>query len=157
MIRKIRTYLACAVLATAAGPTFAGSLDGDGIVTVKSAYPVAETIERIQKDVISKGITWFGIVDQANLGNAAGNEVLSSTLLMFGNPALGTSFVTASQTAGLDWPVRVLVYENAKGEVFAAYTDFAWIADRHGITTRDAEFAMATSVIQSVTASVLGD
>jgi uncharacterized protein (DUF302 family) len=87
----------------------------DGVVTVKSAYSVAETVKRIKRDVARKGIMFF---------------------------------------AGLDWPVRVLVFQEAGGGVYAAYTDFDWIAKRHGITNRDKEFAMASEVIESVTASV---
>ena len=56
--------------------------------------------------------------------------------------------------AGLDWPVRVLVYQAEDGAVYAAYTDFDWIAKRHGITNRDKEFKMATEVIESVTSTV---
>lgn len=138
-------------------PAPAGDLHpSDGVVTVASAYPLAETIARIRADVEAKGITWFAEIDQAGLGRAAGNDVLPSTLVLFGNPALGTTFVTANQKAGLDWPVRVLVYQTADGEVFAAYTDFGWIAKRHNITSRDAEFAMASKVIESVTSVVSG-
>ena len=126
----------------------------DGVVTVKSAYSVAQTVARIKKDVTKKGLMFFGVIDQAKLGNAAGNHVLPSRLVMFGNPALGTTFITANQKAGLDWPVRVLVYQAEDGSVYASYTDFDWIAKRHGITNRDKEFKMATEVIQSVTGSV---
>src|SRR5262249_37913397 len=126
----------------------------DGVVTVKSAYSVAETVKRIKRDVAKKGIMFFGVIDQAKLGNAAGNHVLPSRLVMFGNPALGTTFITANPKSGLDWPVRVLVFQEADGSVYAAYTDFDWIAKRHGITNRDKEFAMATEVIESVTGSV---
>jgi len=126
----------------------------DGIVTVASAYSVEETVSLIKQDIAAKGIMFFGVIDQAALGNAAGNHVLPSRLVMFGNPALGTTFITANQKAGLDWPVRVLVYEDADGKVHASYTDFDWIARRHGIENRDKEFRMATEVIESVTASV---
>jgi len=126
----------------------------EGVVTVKSGYSVAETVSRIRKDVAGKGIMFFGVIDQAGLGNAAGNQVLPSRLVMFGNPALGTTFITANPRAGLDWPVRVLVYQTGDGEVFASYTDFDWIARRHGITNRGKEFKMATEVIESVTSAV---
>ncbi|TJW57649.1 MAG: DUF302 domain-containing protein, partial [Mesorhizobium sp.] len=68
-------------------------------------------------------------------------------------PALGTTFITANPKAGLDWPVRVVVYQTADGSVYAAYTDFDYIARRHGIQSRTREFKMATEVIQSVTSS----
>jgi hypothetical protein len=50
--------------------------------------------------------------------------------------------------------VRLLVYENEKGEVWTAYTEFGWIARRHGIENRKDQFNMASSVITSITSSV---
>ena len=73
---------------------------------------------------------------------------------MFGNPPLGTLFLTSNPAAALDWPVRLLVLEDEQGQVWALYTDFNWIAHRHGIKDRDAAFNMATNVISSITASV---
>jgi uncharacterized protein (DUF302 family) len=126
----------------------------DGVITVQSDYSVAETVSRIKKDVANKGITFFGVIDQAKLGNAAGNIVRPSRLIMFGNPALGTTFITANPNSALDWPVRVVVYQAPDGSVYAAYTDFDYIAKRHGIENRTKEFKMATDVIQSVTSSI---
>ena len=83
----------------------------------------------------------------------AGIKLSPSTLLVFGNPPLGTLFITANASAGLDWPVRLLVYE-VDGKVWVAYTDFEWIARRHRITNREVEFKMASGVIASITGSV---
>ena len=133
-------------------PAAAGSRDG--VVVVDSRYSVEETVMRIKADVKDKGIMLFADIDQARLGNEAGNKVLPSRLVLFGNPALGTTFITARQTSGLDWPVRVLVFQKKDGSVHVAYSDFDWIARRHGIKNRKKEFAMATMVIRSVTDSV---
>ena len=126
----------------------------DGIIKVRSAYPMAETIAKLKADIAAKGIKFFDEIDQAKLAGDAGIKLRPSTLLVFGNPPLGTQFITAKPDAGLDWPVRLLVFENEHGEVWLAYTDFAWIARRHGISTRDDQFKMATSVIASITSSV---
>ncbi|THK38968.1 DUF302 domain-containing protein [Ensifer sp. MPMI2T] len=152
-IARLSAVLIAATTALAQVST-AEAADGDGIVTVKSRYSVSETVNRIKRSVEEKGITLFGVIDQAKLGNAAGNEVRPSRLVMFGNPALGTTFITANPLAGLDWPVRVLVYQAKDGSVYAAYTDFDWIAKRHRISSRDREFAMASQVIETVTAIV---
>ena len=126
----------------------------DGIVKFKSAYPMPETINRIKKDIADKGIKFFDEIDQAKLAADAGVTLLPSTLLVFGNPPLGTLFLTSDPDAGLDWPVRLLVYQDDKGQVWVAFTDFAWIARRHGITNRDKEFKMASEVIASITSTV---
>ena len=128
--------------------------EADGIIQVRSRYSMDETIRRLQDDIAGKGITFFSAIDQAKLGGGAGVPVHPSTLLVFGNPALGVQFLTANLLAGLDWPVRLLVYQDPTGAVWTAYTDFAWIAERHQITDRVAAFTKASEVIASITASV---
>jgi uncharacterized protein (DUF302 family) len=144
-----------ALLAThATSETAAPKPEGSGIVEVRSAYPFDETVARLRKDIADKGIMFFGAVDQSRLAADAGIALRPSTLLMFGNPPLGTTFITAQASAGLDWPVRLLVSQDEAGTVWARYTDFDWIARRHRITSRAAEFKMAASVIASITSSV---
>jgi uncharacterized protein (DUF302 family) len=126
-----------------------------GIVKVKSDYSVPETIARIKKDVADKGIRFFQEIDQQKLAADAGIKLRPSTLIVFGNPPLGTLFVNANPLAGLDWPVRVLVLQDENGDVWAAYTDFGWIARRHDINGADLEaFNKASGVIASITSSV---
>jgi uncharacterized protein (DUF302 family) len=131
-----------------------GQVLESGIVKVKSAYPVAETIDRIKQDVAQKGIMFFFAVDQAKLAGEAGIPLRPSTLLVFGNPALGSQFMTSNPLSGLDWPVRLLVLEDENGDVWVVYNDFGFIARRHGITDRNAAFGKASEVIASITSSV---
>lgn len=146
---------ACGLAASLATISPAGSAAADnGVVRVKSAFGVEETITRLKADIAAKGIMFFTTVDQAQLAADAGISVRPSTLLIFGNPPLGTQFITANPNAGLDWPVRLLVHQDARGAVWAVYTDFKWIADRHGITDREPQFKMASEVIASITSSV---
>jgi uncharacterized protein (DUF302 family) len=126
----------------------------DGIVRVKSSYNFQETIARLKKDIAAKGIRFFNEIDQTELAAGAGIKLNPSTLLVFGNPPLGTQFMTANPNAGLDWPVRLLVIQDSAGAVWTVYTDFAWIAARHGIVNRTEQFKMASMVIASITSSV---
>lgn len=126
----------------------------NGVVRVRSAYPLAETVNRLKKDVADKGIMFFSEIDQSELAAKAGIKLLPSTLLVFGNPPLGIQFLTSNADSGLDWPVRLLVHQDANGDVWAVYTDFDWIARRHHIKDRSDAFKMASMVIQSITSSV---
>ena len=155
MINTTRNLIAGALLAFASlGPAFAQSVGPDGIVRVRSAYPMDETIARIRADIASKGILFFQAVDQSQLAAKAGITLRPSTLLEFGNPPLGAQFLTANPNAGLDWPVRLLVMQDEAGAVWAAWTDFAWISKRHGITDRKMQFDTATGVVESITSTV---
>ena len=151
----IRTFAAAFVaIGAAAAAARSTAPEGDGVVSVKSAYPFDETIRRLEADIADKKIMFFDSIDQAKLASGAGIELRPSTLLVFGNPPLGIQFLTAKPAAGLDWPVRLLVTEDAQGQVWAMYTDFTWIARRHGIENRDAAFKMASEVIASIGSSV---
>ncbi|HLB14160.1 MAG TPA: DUF302 domain-containing protein [Burkholderiales bacterium] len=158
MDTRIAQILAAALLAVglvASLPAAAQSLGGDGIVRVKSAYPLDETVTRLKQDIAAKGIRFFQEVDQHKLAAEAGIKVLPSTLLVFGNPPLGTQFLNAKPEAGIDWPVRLLVQQDEKGDVWAIYNDFLWIARRHGIEEADQQpFKTASGVIASITSSV---
>ena len=126
----------------------------DGIVRVKSAVPMAEAITRIKADIAAKGIKFFLEIDQSKLAADAGIKLRPSTLLVFGNPPLGTQFITSSPNAGLDWPVRLLLTQDDNGDVWALWTDFGWIAKRHNIRDRSAQFEMATRVVGSITSTI---
>jgi uncharacterized protein (DUF302 family) len=143
--------LTCAITLSLSGTATAAD---DGIVRIKSAYSMPETIKRLKMDVADKGIMFFDEIDQSKLAADAGVTLRPSTLLVFGNPPLGTLFLNSDPDAGLDWPVRLLVYQDATGDVWVVYTDFAWIAHRHGITERDEAFKKASDVIASITSTV---
>jgi uncharacterized protein (DUF302 family) len=128
--------------------------DSDGVVKVESVYGFGETITRLEADIAKKGIKFFLAVDQSQFGADAGIKLKPSTLLIFGNPPLGIQFLTSNPDSGLDWPVRLLVRQDDDGHVWAVYTDFSWVAKRHGITDRKDQFKMASDVIASITSSV---
>ena len=101
------------ILATGFAKAQSGSAPtADGLVKVRSAYTVEETIARIKKDIADKGIQFFQAVDQAKLAADAGIALRPSTLLTFGNPPLGAQFLTSNPYAGLDCPVSLLVLQD---------------------------------------------
>ena len=59
-------------------------------------------------------------------------------MIMFGNPKLGTPAIQASQSVGLDLPLRVIVFEDKGGKVYLAYHEPSQLAKNHGVPA-DAE------------------
>jgi uncharacterized protein (DUF302 family) len=155
MSQVLRLFAAALVVLTfALSSTFFAQAGSTGVVRVKSAYPLEETVTRIKADIAAKGIMLFDDIDQAKLAADAGIALAPSRLLLFGNPPLGTQFLTSNPVSGLDWPVRLLVHQDAKGRVWVAYNDFGYIARRHGIKNRGKQFKMASEVVASITSTV---
>jgi uncharacterized protein (DUF302 family) len=121
-----------------------------GIIRLRSANGFDETVARLKSDVAAKGIRFFDQIDQAALGAGADLKIRRSTLVLFGNPPLGVQFLQSNPYSGLDWPVRMLVTEDADGTIWVAWTDFGFIANRYAIADRSAQFKMASEVAQSI-------
>lgn len=134
--------------AMAATPT--ASAPAQGVVKQRSDYGFDETVARLKADIAAKGIRFFDEIDHSRLGAGANLPIGRSTLLLFGNPPLGVQFLQSNPLAGLDWPVRMLVTQDADGSVWVSWTDFRFVAERYQLTDRDAQIAMASDVAASI-------
>lgn len=124
-------------------------------ITKTSPYPVAETLDRLEAAVTNAGATVFARVDHAQGAQDAAMELRPTSVLIFGNPKLGTPAVQDSQTAGLDLPLRVLAYRDAEGTVHVVYHDPSQLAEDHGLPV-DAEYlTMMTGALDKLTAQAI--
>jgi uncharacterized protein (DUF302 family) len=104
-----------------------------GLVTVRCARPVRETTDRLAEVVAAAGLTVFARIDHGGNAVQVGMELRPTELLIFGNPRGGTPLMQDQQTAGIDLPVKALVWEDAAGTVWLTYNDAEWLARRHGL------------------------
>jgi uncharacterized protein (DUF302 family) len=116
----------------------------DGLVTLKSAHDFPTTLSRLTAAIVAKGATIFAIIDHADGAELAGLELRPTTLVIFGNPAAGTPLMQENQRAGIDLPLKALIWQDESG-VFLTYNDPAWIADRHNLN-RDITAALAAAL-----------
>ena len=154
----VRTLKLCsavmfAVALTAASPAVTRAGD-DGVVRVKSAYPIGETIARLKKDIAGQGHQVLQRDRPVEARRGRRNQAAAVGAADLRQSAARNAIHHRQANAGLDWPVRLLVFEDEKGAVWTAYTDFDWIARRHGIESRKDQFKMASTVINSITSSV---
>ena len=121
--------------------------DSNGIIKIKSAYSVTETIDKLEAVLNKKGMTIFKRVDHAAGAEKAGLKLRPTELLIFGNPKVGTPLMLCSQTAALDLPQKALVYKDESGQVWLAYNDPAYMAKRHNIQGCDAAVQKVTNAL----------
>ena len=133
-MRKILFLVAALFLV----PTLSHANDENGMITKKSPHSVQETVKRL-KDAIGdlKPVSVMAEVDHQKNAKRVDMELRPTYLVLFGNPQLGTQLFTSNQSAGIDLPMKALVWEDADGQVWIGYNDPAWIAERHDIDDRD--------------------
>ena len=103
----------------------------NGLITLRSAHDFLVTLERLSESLQAKAITVFARIDHAAGAAGVGLSLRPTTLLIFGNPAAGTPLMQDVQTAGIDLPLKMLLWQDADGAVMLSYNDPSWIAARH--------------------------
>ncbi|MGF1474081.1 MAG: DUF302 domain-containing protein [Geminicoccaceae bacterium] len=126
----MKVFLAAVIAICASVPVLANEL-----VRVESAHDVSQTVDRLEEAVTKAGATVFARVDHAKGAENVGMELTPATLLIFGNPNLGTPAMQEEISMGVDLPMRVLTYQDDDGKIWLAYHDPANVAATHGVPT----------------------
>ena len=143
-----RLVLAIALFLPAATATHAGD---DNLVVKPSIRSVTDTLDNLTATLTRKGINVMARIDHAAGAKKVGMALPPTQLLIFGNPKLGTPLMMSRRTMGLDLPMKVLAWQDAKGKVWIAYTKPSVLKQRNSITDRDKLFAKMTKVLDKLT------
>ena len=126
----------------------------DGLVALKSPHGAKETMDRLEAIVKERGLNVFIRVDHAAGAARVGKTLRPTELLVFGNPQGGTPLMECAQSAGIDLPLKALVWQDEASQVWLGYNDPAFLAQRHGAancpaveTLRKALAALAEAAI----------
>jgi uncharacterized protein (DUF302 family) len=104
----------------------------DGLVTLKSPRSAKDTMNRLEEVVKQRGLNVFARIDHAAGAAKVGKALRPTEVLIFGNPQGGTPLMEGAQSAGIDLPLKALVWEDSSSQVWLAYNDAGYIAQRHG-------------------------
>lgn len=115
-----------------------------------SAHDVSTTADKLVAAVEAAGVKVFARVDHAAGARSIGAELAPMTLVMFGNPKLGTPILQAAPQAGLDLPIRVLVWDE-DGATKIGYVDPQDLKARYSIKTADKSFQMMAGALSKLT------
>jgi uncharacterized protein (DUF302 family) len=120
----------------------------EGLITVSSSHGPEVTMNRFEAEVRARGMTVFANIDHGAAATAAGLSLRSTDLLIFGNARGGTPLMQSVQSAGIDLPLKALVWQDASGTTWLSYNDPSWLAQRHDLdeTTKGTIKAMSESL-----------
>lgn len=120
-------------------------------ITKKSAHDVAATVARLEAAITKRGASIVAKVDHAAAAKANGMQLAPTVLVIFGNPKLGTPLMQSAPTAGMDLPMRVLVWQDTAGTAQVGYWPPAALAQAHGIKDREQVIQTMTGALDAIT------
>ena len=104
-----------------------------GIRRITSQHSVTATLERLEALLKERGVMIFARIDFGGDAARAGLTMRPEQMLIFGNPKAGTPLMQSVPAAGIDLPLKALVWEDAEGRTQIAYNDPQYIVRRHGL------------------------
>jgi uncharacterized protein (DUF302 family) len=119
----------------------------EGVVTKPSPRSVPDTVAQLTAMLEAKGVKLFAVIDHSGEAQAAGLDLRDTKLVIFGNPRAGTPVMVAAPLAGLDLPLKVLVWADAN-QTNVSYTAPATLAARYALSD---ELAAALAIIAPLT------
>ena len=119
----------------------------NGLVTVKSAHSVDETVAKIRAVLTAKQIQEFALIDHSGEAEKVGLTMPKTQVVIFGNPKGGTPLMLAAPTVAIDLPLKLLVREDAAGEVWVSYWSAQELLTRHRLPE---SFAGNLAVIEMI-------
>ena len=136
-MRNALLFLLCLAL-----PAFAA----DGLLAVESKRGAKETMDRLESVVKERGLNVFARIDHAAGAAKIGKTLRPTEVLIFGNPQGGTPLMECAQSAGIDLPLKALVWQDEAGRVWIGYNDPAYLAARHGAASCPAANGLAKAL-----------
>lgn len=104
-----------------------------GLVTIDSASDFATTLDNLYAAIDTSPASVVLTLDHAANASSAGLELPPTTLVVFGNPAIGTPLMQSKATIGIDLPLEMLVWEDDAG-VHVTYTTMRFLGGRHSLS-----------------------
>ncbi|MGH7226611.1 MAG: DUF302 domain-containing protein, partial [Gemmataceae bacterium] len=93
----------------------------NGLVSVQSRGSARETLDRLLAALAARKLTVFARIDHADGAASVGLTLRPTEVVIFGSPQGGTALMQDRQTAGIDLPLKLLVWESADGKVWLSY------------------------------------
>jgi uncharacterized protein (DUF302 family) len=128
-----------------------------GLTTIASSFGPAQTIDRLESAIREKGLTIFARIDHAAGAAEVGSTLRPTTLIIFGNARGGTPLMQSAQTAGIDLPLKLLVWEDAAGKTWVSYEEPSWVAQRHRATGVDEVVARLSAALKAISSKATSD
>lgn len=123
--------------------------DGNNVIIVEGpttaglAYSISEnnfsaTYNTLRSSIQgNKEITIMAEVNHGANAFDVGITIRNSRLIFFGNPSVGTPLMQSNQLAGLDLPLKIMVYEDEDANVIAAFNTTSYLSSRFNINNSE--------------------
>ena len=109
------------------------SKKGTFLKTVKSQNDVPTAVAKLKKLIKEEGLNYFNTIDHQANATGVKMNLKPETVVVFGNPKMGTVLMNCNPSMGLDLPLRMLFSTDYEGKTTITYTNPEYWSLKHNI------------------------
>lgn len=136
---------------------FASAAQAAELVEKTSPHSVSATMDKLVAAVEGAGAGIAARVDHAKAAKGVGIDIAPNEVLIFGNPKIGSPIFAENPAAGLDLPIRVVVFENPEGKTIVAYRKPGALAAEFGLAADMKSFKMMGGALGKLTDAAIAE
>lgn len=110
---------------------------GTFLETVTSQNSQEASVAKLKKLIKEEKLTLFETIDHKANATAVKMDLKPETVVVFGNPKMGTVLMNCNPSMGLDLPLRILVSTNYEGITSFTYTNPEYWSLKHNIKDKN--------------------
>jgi uncharacterized protein (DUF302 family) len=127
------------------------------LVKKQSPHSVQMTMDKLEAAVGKAGAGVAARVDHAAAAKSVDIDIAPNQVLIFGNPKIGSPIFAQNPAAGLDLPIRVVVYQDTAGDTIVAYHDPKDFAASVGLSPDMQSFQMMAGALNKLTDAAIAE
>ncbi|MEN8145005.1 MAG: DUF302 domain-containing protein [Gemmatimonadota bacterium] len=158
-ITRLLPGVAAFILAAAVGPPAIDAQENarasEGMVAYRSNASFAATLERVESAVKERGLFLMNVLDHSGSAAKFGRELNPNSVVLFGNPQVGSQIMTCEPRAGIDLPQKLLLWEE-DGQVNVAYNSPEYLTQRHSVEGCGELLARVAETLDAIARKVAG-
>ena len=113
------------------------SKKGTFLETVTSQNSQEASVAKLKKIIKEEQLTLFETIDHKANATAVNMDLKPETVVVFGNPKMGTVLMNCNPSMGLELPLRILVSTNYEGITTFTYTNPEYWSLKHNIKDKN--------------------
>ena len=110
---------------------------GTFLETIDSQNDLPTAVAKLEKLIIAQGLTHFSTIDHRANARSVDMNLKPETVVVFGNPKMGTVLMNCNPSMGLDLPLRMLFTTDYEGKTTITYTNPEYWSLKHNIKDKN--------------------
>ncbi len=87
-------------------------------IKAESSMSFEKTLTKLETEIKTKGLTVFAKIDHKMAAKKVKLEMMPATVIIFGNPSVGTMLMNDNMDWSYELPLKISVYEDKDGKVW---------------------------------------